>query len=234
MVSLKPLELVGYSQAFFKLPLEADPKQAYTWYTFDTVYPPDKELHWNLIGLRQRRENTLFFDVQWFFVDDDELAMKEFEPVQYANRFLSINPSELLALIEFFENAPGSQVTAEDGAIRHFHLLGPDELRDLHFKQWAIDMYAGHCYRYIPDQDIQNAASIILFKFPQWIQNHKLTHGTILKMMMFDRQQLADSEFSPSDTYGLATITFTEQALKEFIVLLKQRTYEAALRAFQS
>ncbi|HVB21158.1 MAG TPA: hypothetical protein VNG51_04350 [Ktedonobacteraceae bacterium] len=233
MVSLKPLELVGYSRAFFKLPVVENQKQGYTWYTFDSVYPPDKEIHWNLIGLRHRIEETGVFDIQYFFVDDDELSMKDFEPVQYANRFISIRPSELLALIEFFEDVVGYQVTDENTILKYFHLLDTDELANLHFKQWAIDMYVGHCYRYIPDQELQNTASIILFKFPRWIQNHKMTHIAILEMIVFDQQELADPDFFPFDTYGLDTVTFNQRALEEFIILLKQRTYEAALRAFQ-
>lgn len=234
MVSLKPLELVGYSQAFFKLPVVVDQNQVYTWYTFDSVYPPDKEIHWNLIGLRQRMEKTTFFDVQWFFVDDDELSMKEFEPVQYANRFISLRPFELLALIEFFEGVVGYQVTDKDSTIKHFHLLNPDELANLHFKHWAVNMYVGHCYRYIPDQELQNTASIILFKFPRWIQNQKMTYSTTLEMIVFDQQELADPEFFPFDTYGLATVTFNQRALEEFVTLLKQRTYDVAVQAFQT
>lgn len=234
MVSLKPLEAVGYNQEFFKLPVVEDQKQAYTWYTFDTVYPPDKELHWNLIGLRRRREKTTFFDVQWFYVDDDELSLEEYDPVQYASRFLSLRPSELVALIEFFEQLVDYNVTGIASNLSRFLLLDPSELVNMHFKEWAIDMHASFCYRYIPDLLVRQPENIILFKVPQWVQRQKLTQGTTLKYTIFERQQLLEPEFFPFDQDGLATITFTEQALKEFIVLLKRHTYEAALQAFQS
>jgi hypothetical protein len=234
MVSLKPLEAVGYNRAFFRLPEEGNLEKEFMYYTFDNVYPPGFANDWNIVGLRYRRINMPLFDIQMMYVGDDELSMDEFHPAQTASRFLWLHSPELQALIEFFEDAIGYQVTDENRTFRHFHLLNPDELARLHFKQWAIDMYACHCYRYMPDQELQNTASTILIEFPQWIQNHKLTQSTTLEMIVFDQQQLADPEFFPPDTYGLATVTFNQRALEEFILLLKQRTYEAALQAFQS
>lgn len=234
MASLKPLEAVGYNRAFFRLPEEGNLEKEFTYYTFDNVYPPAFANDWNIVGLRCRGNDLPSFDMQFMYTSDDELSMDEFHPDQNASRFLWLQSAELLALIEFFEDIVGYQVTDENTTLKYFHLLDPDELANLHFKQWAIDMYTGHCYRYIPDPKIQKPADIVLFKMPRWVQRQKLTQSTTFEMIVFDQQQLADPEFFPTDTYGLATVTFNQQALEEFILLLKQRTYEAALGAFQS
>lgn len=234
MVSLKPLEAVGYNQAFFKLSEASNTEKDLTYYTFDNVSPPAFANYWNVVGLRCWGTNSSFFGIQFMYVDDDELSTDEFLPAQNANTYLWLHSAELLAVIKFLEDVIGYQVTNAHGTIKYFHLLNSDELVNLHFKQWAIDMYGGHCYRYIPDQELQNTASIILFKFPQWIQNQKMTHSTTLEMIVFDQQELIDPGFSPPDTYGLATVTFNQRALEEFIILLKLRTYEATVQAFQS
>jgi len=234
MVSLRPLESVGYNQAFFKIPKEENSECLFTYYTFDNISPPALANYWNIIGFRRRLEKTELFDLQWFFVDDDELSMKDLEPVQYASRFMSIRPSDLLALIEFFEKVAGNNVLDEKSPLQYFHLLDVDELAKLHFKDWAIEMYVGNCYCYTLEKEMDDAEHITLVSLPQWVQRQKLTQGTTIEFTTFERQQLTEPEFFPFDVDGLATITFTQQALEEFIILLKHHTYEAALRAFQS
>jgi len=234
MISLKPLEAVGYNRVFFRLPEEGILDKEFTYYTFDNVYPPAFANYWNIIGLRYRRMNVPLFDIQMMYVDDDELSIDEFHPAQNASRFLWLQPAELIALIQFLEEIVGKNLLNEESTLHSFHLLHSEDLARLNFTQMERDIYKENCYLYIPDGDMTNTDPINLFSLPQWTQRGKIVQGTMLNFATFDRQQLVNPNFRPLQLRGLTTVTFTQQALEEFIILLKHHTYEAALRAFQS
>lgn len=232
MVLLKPLEAVGYTPSFFNLEMEDANK--FTYYTFDNVSPPAYANYWNVIGLRSRAENELLVDIQFIYVDDDTLSWRDFDPLRDVSSSLSISPSELVALIEFLDEFVGRNLLNEESTLQHFHFLNADELADLKFTQLEIDIHKEVCYLYVPDKDMPNADHVHLFRLPQWIQRGKITQGTMLNFVTFERHQLTDPKFRPLQLRGLTTVTFNQQALEEFIILLKHHTYEAALRAFQS
>lgn len=232
MVSLKPLESVGYTSSFFKLEIEE--ANTFSYYTFDTVSPPAYANYWDLIGFRSRAENALAFDVQFIYVDDDTLSWEDFDPLRDASSSLSIGPSELVALIQFLEEVVRTNLSNEEGTMHYFHLLHSNDLVRLKFTQMERDIYKENCYLYIPDGDVTDTDHVNLFSLPRWIQRGKMTKNTMLRFVTFERQRLADPKFHPLQLRGLATVTFNHRALEEFILLLKQRTYEAALQAFQS
>ncbi|HLJ34244.1 MAG TPA: hypothetical protein VKU38_11355, partial [Ktedonobacteraceae bacterium] len=190
--------------------------------------------YWNIIGLYSRVENELLVDIQFIYVDDDTLSWEDFNPLRDVSSSLSIGPAELVALIQFLEEIAGHTLLNEESTLQHFHFLNADDLANLKFTQLEIDIHEEDCYRYFLDKDMSNADSVNLFSLPQWIRRGKIMRGTMLNFVTFEQQRLASPKFRPLQIRGLTTATFNQRALEEFILLLKQRTYEAALQAFHS
>jgi hypothetical protein len=236
VVSLTPIETVGYDLAFFKLPETEDNGVVFTYYTFDTIWPPGWENEWNLVGLHQRSDDPLLLDVRLINVGDDELSLDAFDS-RYANGLLSVHPAEFLALIQFFEKRVMDRWRLK--AVRSptsFHLLDTEELTRLHLQPWQIgrkvgDSYTkiGDYYRYTPGENVQSSEKTSLMRLPEWSSRYDADQSVSLTFVTFDRARLIDPEFNPFDTVIVewpGTMTFDQGALEEFIVLLKQYTYE--------
>jgi len=230
VVSLTPIETRGYDQAFFKLPETEDNGVVFTYYTFDTIRPPGWKNDWNLVGLHQRSDDPLLLDVRLINVGDDELSLDAFDP-RYANGLLLIKPAEFLALIQFFEEKLGDRQRPKTArSLASFHLLDVDELVHLHLPLWEIERKMGDYYRYTPEENVQSSEKMSLIHFPQWSPHYNYAS---LTFMTFDQTRLVDPEFNPFDAVTLAwpgTMTFDQGTLEEFIVLLKQYTYEQMVR----
>lgn len=220
MVSLVPLEDVGYNPAFFKLPIEKDGTMPFTYYTFDSTRPPGWENEWSILGLRYK-DNSLV-EIQIMYFDDDELSLKEFDP-RYADGFLHLSGSTLLALIHFFETKAEYLLQQTGASPHHFYRQSAVELKNLHLTQWHITEGLGRYYLYLPDAKVQNVENISLICFPKQMPKHEVAPSSELEFLTFERQRLADPQFHPFDIpIGSGTMVFDRPALEEFIELLKQ------------
>jgi len=237
MVSLKPLTEVGYDRIFFRLPESRPSEQEFIYYTFDTVSPPGFANYWNIVGFRRRGNRMPLFDVQLLSVDDDELAEETYYPEQDAGTYLSFHPAEFVALIQWLENMSGCSVIEGTQLTPHFQLLNANELASLHYKGLDIEIWLGDVYRYVPSKQVQQEEAgdqLHLVELPRWqLQKGNKQYG-VFGLITFERHLLNDPEFWPDDVQGLVPVSFDQEALEELIFLLKQRTYEVALQAFQS
>ncbi len=236
MVYLTPIETRGYDLAFFKLPEINGNGTAFTYYTFDTTGAPGWANYWNLVGLHWRSRNPLLLDVRIMYMEDDELPLDAFDP-RYASSLLLMKPAEFLALIQFFEETTiDFRRLKAVHPLASFHLLDADELMHLHLKPWQIEQKVedysykfGDYYRYTPAENVQSAEKMSLLCLPEWSSRFDADQYNSMKVVTFDQVRLVDPEFNPFDAVTLAwpgTMTFDQGTLEEFIVLLKQYTYE--------
>jgi hypothetical protein len=226
MVSLTPIETLGYDLAFFKLPEIEDNGAQFTYYLFDTAGPPALAINWNLVGLHQRSSDPLLLDVQIMHIGDDELSLDAFDP-RYADPFLWVNSTEFLALIQFFEERlVDRQRLKATRSPAYFHLLDAEELRQLRLPLWNFERELGDYYRYTPGETVQSAEKMSLMHFPLWSSGY---NSASLTFVTFERARLADPGFSPFDPTAIerpGMMTFDQGAFEEFIQLLKEHTYE--------
>jgi hypothetical protein len=235
VVSLQPLETLGYDLTFFGFPPRGSNGNRFTYYTFDDTIPQRQPGHWNIVGLRQQGEEPWLLDVQLLSIDEEALDWEPFEAPRDASQLLSLKPPDVLVLIQFFEEALVDRLVLHaDTIFRHFRIMEVDELHQLHLMQWQIDHYKGNFYRYIPDENAQSLQKMSVICLPQWLSQHGLYQSASLEVATFDRQRLADPQFNPFDTTEwLGEITFGQRALEEFILLLKQHTYEQFMSGSQ-
>lgn len=237
MVSLKPLTEVGYDRTFFRLPKSKLSEQEFIYYTFDTVSPPAFVDDWNIVGFRRRGGKMPLYDMQLVSVSDEELGLETYCPEQDAETYLSFHPTEFVALIQWFENMSGCNVVEGTYPTPHFQQLDANELASLHYKGLDMEIWLGDMYRYVPSKQVQQeeiAELMHLVKFPRWqLQKGNKQYG-VFELKTFEKYLLNDPEFWPENVQGLVPVSFDQEALEELIFLLKQRTYEAMLRASQS
>ena len=237
MVSLKPLTEVGYNRSFFRLPESRPSEQEFIYYTFDTVSPPGFANYWNIVGFRHHKSQVPLFDIQLLFVDDDELALETYHPEQDAETYLSIHPTECVALIQWFENMSGHRVTEGTHPTPHFHQLDANELASLHYQGLDLEIRLRDVYYYVPSEYVQREKvgdQVHLVEFPRWQKQKGNEQTSVFELKTFERRLLDDPEFWPENVQGLVPVLFDQEALEELIFLLKQRTYGAASQAFQS
>lgn len=235
MVTLKPLEILGYDRTFFKLTASGTGDSESTYYTFDTNVSSKWITNWDIVGIHYRSKEPLLLDVQLMYIDEEALInWPPFEAPRDAPGLISLNPPELLALIEFFETLIDSYLSHGDQTLTHFRLLDVDDLMKFRFDDWPIDDKIGNYYRYLPDEGVQSPEEISIVGLPRWSAKYGIEQCTGLTFVTFNQQRLSDPQFRPSDTDGLGTMRFNQPALEEFIALLKQRTYEDFMRGMQA
>ncbi len=234
MVALTPLETIGYDLAFFNLPGTEDNGTVFTYYIFDTTRPPGWENDWNLVGLHQHSSDPVLLDIRLMNVGDDELSLDAFDP-RFANPFLTVNSSEFLALIQFLEDRlVDCQRLKATRSPASFHLLDAEELTQLRLPLREIERKMGDYYRYTPEKNVQRLDKMSLMHFPQWSSGYNYAS---LMVVTFERARLTDPQFRPFDSIDIewpATMTFDQEALEEFIVLLKEHSYEQMVHGLQS
>jgi hypothetical protein len=228
MVSLTKID-----PANFKLVSPEDKSTEFTYYTFDWKFPGGVDF-WNIIGLRLHKKTSLLFELRFLSIEEEMLEWTEFEPLRDAYNFVSLNPEELGALIQFFETWVDDQLLKPQSALMRFRLLTTEDLTHLHLSPSWVAHLEGHCYRYFLGEGVQHAEAITVLVLPHWSFQYGANQSTTLELVTFRQQQLEDPTFKPFDTFGVSTVTFDQRALDEFITLLKQRTYENFVRASQT
>ncbi|MHB8595883.1 MAG: hypothetical protein ACYDER_03630 [Ktedonobacteraceae bacterium] len=170
-------------------------------------------------------------------MSDDELSLETYRPEQDAWTYLSFHPTELVALIQWLENMSGCKVAERTHPTPHFHQLDANSLASFHYKGMDIEIRLGDMYRYMPSEHVQREEvgdQVHLVEFPRWQLRKGNKQTSVFGLKTFKRHLLDDPEFWPENIQGLVPVSFDQEALEELIFLLKQRTYEAALQAFQS
>lgn len=221
MGTLLPLEALGYTQEFFKLP--GNVGRDFTYYTFNDTPPPGMANEWNIIGIRRRLQNIPLIDVSVMHTDDDELSLEEFTP-EYADNFLSLSLQNVQALITWIEESVMRRQISSRQEIRkrYFRLLNIDELVNLHLMPWQIQRAADTYYVYLPDESIQDAEKLSVVHFPTRPTQYEASQRVLLEFVTFDRSLLNDPAFRPFDSIKwLGYMTFNETSLREFLSLLK-------------
>lgn len=230
MPTLKSIEVLGYDRAFLGLPASEPGEEPFTYYSFDTYHSQQWVEHFPLIGVRQREEKVKLLDIRVFHIVE-ELLSDHFEAVRSAGSFISFNPAELVALIQFFESyVQSDQIMLPDS---HFRVLTSDELEELHVESWRYDTSkgggSGSYYHYVPDNDVQSDQLITLLCVPHWNVEYGSNQNGSLDLATFKRQELNDSHFRPFTGGWRGYATFNQAAWQEFLALLQQRTYEQFL-----
>jgi hypothetical protein len=236
-VLLRPLEAMGYTPESFQISNPDNEGRVFTYYTFDEGYRPELLDVWEIVGVHQRSNDPPLLDIRLMHLeveDMEKFAEGEFVALQHAPSYLSLNPTEVRALIEFFEAIDEGQLEHLQSAFTRFRLLTIDELAYFHLRSSSFTDWESRCYRYLPEDGIQSAQEISVFIFPRWSSKYAENQRATLSLLSFRQQKLEDPTFKPFDTFGVSTVTFDQRALEEFITLLKQRTYENFVGASQT
>ena len=228
MITLQPLETLGYNRAFFKLPVTVGCEEDFTYYLWDDNTPSRQSSYWDIVGIRRSIVPSLHFDVRLFYIDEEALDWEPFQALHDADNFLTLNPTKLHTLIQFFEEVVDTpSLLPIETSLTHFHCMEVDELHHLHCTQQEIDRGLGRFYQYTPDEQIQNRDYFSLIYVPSWSLKRDFYQGTMLEFVTFERQRLADPTFRPLDAIEwLGHMTFDQLALEEFVWLLKHHSYE--------
>jgi hypothetical protein len=236
-VSLKPLETMGYSLEFFHIANPDDAGRAFSYYTFDEGYRPELVDVWEIIGVRIQRDEPLLLDVRCMHIEEDMFERGEFVALRDALSYVSLLPARAGALNKFFESLLKER-PASEGAITYFRLMSADDLEAIHMPERHIPRFVGRTYQYVLSERGQNHEEISVFSFPGWSSHYGANQTAVLACMKFRKQQLADPLFTPFPSFGrsyeVSTVTFDQRALEEFVILLKQRTYENFVRGMQA
>lgn len=233
MVTLQTLETQGYDRTFFKLPTIENQTKKFTYYTYDTNIPSRQSSDWDILGVHEQSETSLLLDLVFLHIDEEALDWEPFEALRDAGDYLSVNPPELQAVIRFFEALLDDRYQhrfPEKETLKHFHQLEREALLSLHFRPWQLG-YAGHYYRYVQGDHVQDSEKMTMITFPIWSLKYGLSQSSMLAMETFDQKRLADPESHPfGSSEWPESITFDQSALAEFISLLKHHSYEQAMR----
>src|SRR5579863_1330551 len=224
MTTIQPLEALGYDPDMFKLSNPGDETEKFIYYTFDDTSPPALANDWNIIGLRRRFKETLLLDVSVMYVGDDELSLKEFSP-EYAASFLDLSRIQVQALITWLERSisSSSPETAQSTQTKYFRPLQISELGDIRLDSWEIQHAGDNYYYYLPDENVQSAQKVSVICFPIWKSERGVQRTDLLRFATFDHHLLHSSEFRPFDAdKWLGYMTFSEETLQEFILLLRK------------
>ena len=233
-VSLKSLEEMGYTLEFFYLESSGNAEPVFSYYTFDEQYRPELLDVWDVIGLHQHSEERWLLDMRLMHIDLEMFDRGEFVALRDAPEYLSLSPSRLQALISFLDGiareATTQVRTVSENRRPYFYPMNTGELRNIHLPMWKIPYLKEEVYRYVPDNAVQSNQEISVFKFPQWSSKHGVNQVTTLKYDVFHSQELAEPKFevfgSFGNTHGVRTVTFDLHALKGFLSLLGQHSYE--------
>ncbi len=189
---------------------------------------------WNIVGVCHRQTPTVLSKLRLFHIEESELEAPDFQALRDARSYLSLNPDEFLALIQFFEEAiVESQSLSIPRAREYFALLDTEDLAQMHLKSYWITRWVGHCYRYLPDERVPQDEEIALLVLPYWSSQYGRNQRAALTLMTFRSEQLADPTFDPFDKPGVGSITLDQPALEALIDLMKQRTYERFISMFE-
>lgn len=233
LVSLKPLVTIGYSLETFNLTNPDSEGRQFTYYTFDEHYRPELLDTWEFVGLHQQSNDPWLLNIRFLHIDLEMFDFGEFVALRDAPSYLRLHPATMHALIEFFEDRI-KEWTTTDSTITHFHLMNADELKEIHLPTWKIPYWKGETYRYLPDTGVQSTEEISIFSFPAWDSKYGTNQVATLEYDSFHEKQLTDPVFEPfgsfGNTHGVGTVTFNQRALEEFIILLKQHSYETFLK----
>lgn len=227
MVTLQPLDTLGYDPTFFKLSNTSNTFAGFTYFTFDDVPPPGMANEWNIVGLRRYPGKPLLVDISLMYVGDDELSLSEFNP-EYANNFLMLTPTQFRAIIMWFEeNVMGHSIAADQDAIlKYFRALQVDELLNLRPMPWQIQHPDLAYYCYSPHRDVQSPEIMSIIGLPIWLSEQSESKEGLIEFITFDKVLLNDPKFRPLDaTKWLGYMTFDEETLQEFIMLLRQHMH---------
>lgn len=230
---VKALKLLTKDEAsFLKLPLIEGKGRAYKYYTFDVEWPITLLTNWNIVAIRLHKQDPWLLEVGLIHIEEEELEIETFQPLNDAGGFISFQPSEFLQLSQFFSTF--SEARPENILITHFAELDKEKLVSMHIPEWrfspSMSKGLGSYYQYIPERNIQKGDKISLLRLPSW-QNSIFgkNQESGLVFCTFDRHELADPQFNPFEGQWRGFITFTKSAWQDFIALLRQRTYEQFL-----
>jgi hypothetical protein len=91
------------------------------------------------------------------------LERAEFEPLHDAYNFVSLNPEELRALIQFFEETMfNGQVWNVPRTMMYLHLMSVEDLVNFHLSPQQAASRVGYYYRYLPEEGVQGIEEIHL------------------------------------------------------------------------
>lgn len=238
MISLQPLERMGYTRGFFNLSPKGE-FDRFDYYTFSDNLPQRQPGSWDMVGVHLRGEATEQIDIRLLHIEEEEVKFDSFHPLHDAGGFLSMTPSQLLALIEFFSTFLEADQAGENISITHFMVLDVDALQRLHVELWLSDRpmgkKVGNYFQYLPGEGTQLADLMSLVHLPHWRQSEfGESQASGLAFDTFDQQQLNDPFFKPFRDTWRGSMAFNRVAWHEFLALLKQHTYESSLNGMQS
>lgn len=231
-MALKPLDALGYDLSFFHLDTKGGEKEEETvYYMFEenaNLYAED----WNILGIHWITQAPLLFELRLLHIEDEMLdpADKKFyHALNNAESYLSVNPPQLEALIQFLTGIlPQNDTSTVDQSFLHFRQMNNNELVAMHFEQWQIEHSRGRYYQYFPSKGLQSEEKISMICFPLWSSKYGVFQSSMIECVTFERQRLADPEFEPlnSSLPWAGTMLLDQPALQEFIMLLGQHAFK--------
>jgi hypothetical protein len=207
--------------------------------------------YWDIVSIEQRRADPLLLDVRLLHIDelmldedqdnlDDQTGQESdgqepgaddealrFDAFNWAQGFMSPTPAEFNDLIQLLETWLEKPLPRADDPITRFRRVARDELTHWRVKA-ANPKQEAIWYQYLPDAAVASADEITLIHPARWRANSRYgleQHG-FFEIVTFQRQRLADPGFKPLDTWGAGRIVLNHSALREFVSLLMQHSFE--------
>jgi hypothetical protein len=232
MTSLQTLESIGYRLDALKLANPDHQGRSFTYYTFVGKVRPKFQDVYEIVGIHLQRRDPLLFEMRFLHLEEEMYEWEEFQALEDAPFYLSLDPAKELALFQFLKHLDPIHLEMEEVSIKHFHRMSSDDLRSIRLPEWKIPYLQGRIYRYPPNPGIQPQEEISVFSFPHWASHYGANQVTTLACNTFLEEQLLDPQFEPlgsfGSTFGTGTVTFDLVALREFVCLLKQHAYNPA------
>ena len=232
MTSLQPLESIGYRLDTLKIANPDSQGRNFTYYTFVGKARPKFQDVYEIVGIHLKRRDPLLFEMRFLHLEDEMYEWEEFQALEDAPFYLSLDPAKELTLFQFLTHLDAPPLAKEEVRIEHFHLMSSDDLRSIRLPEWKIPYLQGHTYRYLPNPGVQPQEEISVFSFPHWSSHYGANQVAPLECNTFLEEQLLDPQFQPlgsfGSTFGTGTVTFDRVALREFVCLLKQHAYNPA------
>lgn len=220
MIVLKQLQIVDNDLASY-LKLSPDERKQFTYYTFDNK----QEEYWNVFGLRYLSQTpSLLADVRLMYIDQDARDWSNFVAERDSPGYVTFNPGTFPSVVAFFEMVLNKEMLVHEESITHFSLMSREDLLQFHYPQEIVEAAVGNYYRYLPEKGVQDSEKLSLICLPSWSSPHGVNQVASLWFITLSPQQPRNPQFDlVDDVDGLGTIRFTQRALEELIILLRQR-----------
>jgi hypothetical protein len=232
-VLVKPFEAIGYSPKRFHLVNPDAQGRTFSYYTFDEQYRPEFVEIWEIIGLRFQSEEPWLLDLQLLHIEQEDRG----DFLSWQDGDLDLSPERLQALVAFLE-ALGNEQRVPGGPLSRFRPITVDELVKRGLRAWVARSMQGGWYQYLPSNISRMDAHVFhVFKFPIWTSKHGANQTAMLKYDTYDEPQRKGPGSGLLDVFDtiqeVSVVTFDQVAFDEFLLLLKQHTYETFVSRLQ-